>query len=103
MAFTEDFSQFFDLTGHAVEAEVKTAAGARVGTITVILDTPIEPVALFEADVEASQPSALAKTSDVVALAIRHKFTLTVGGTIYTIVAREDDGTGVSTLKLRKS
>ncbi|MDQ1610334.1 MAG: hypothetical protein QOG00_265 [Pyrinomonadaceae bacterium] len=97
--FVEDLSGFFDLAGHAVEAVIKNVAGEEVRTIPVIFETPLQAMTVFDSDVELEQPTALCRTSHLTG--VRHKFTLTIGAEVYTIVGMPNDGTGVTTLQLK--
>jgi hypothetical protein len=100
VAFTEELSQFFDTDEHAVAAVVRNKAGATVRTINVILETPQQNVAIFDAEVEAGVPLAHCATADLAGVA--HGYTLTIGADVYVIVTHTSDGTGVSTVNLRK-
>lgn len=102
MAFTEDLSPLFDTTfGHAVPGTIKTAAGATVRTANVIWTNTLQGLAIFDQEIEASQPSLVIQTADLAGVVL-NQHTITVDGTQYRIIDRKDDGTGVSTLKVRK-
>jgi len=100
MAFAEDLSPFFDTDDFAVAAIIKTAAGATVRTINVILTSSLAALNVLDGSVEAGQPSVLCQTADLTGVVVNeHK--LTIDRTTYRITKREDDGTGVSTLQIR--
>jgi len=101
MAFNENLSLFFDTTnGFAGEATIKTAGGVDVRTIKVILETPIEELKLFDAEVSADAPSFVCQTSDLAGVTTEHK--ILVAGTTYRIVKPpKPDGTGISTVSIR--
>jgi hypothetical protein len=100
MAFTEDLSPFFDTDDFAVSAVIKTAAGATVRTINVILTSALAALQLLGAEALTSEPSVLCKTSDLSGVVV-NDYKLTVGAVTYRITDRKDDGTGVSTLQIR--
>lgn len=102
MAFEENLSQFFDTGGFAVQAVVKTSGGAAVRTANVIVETPTaEQALLSEGRVSTTTPRAVGRTADLGD--VRKGYTLTVGAAVYEVTGPpEDDGTGVSTLNLRK-
>jgi len=102
MAFIENISLFFDTTyGHAVTGTIKTSAGATVRTAPVIWTNALQPLQLFDAQIEAAQPSLLIQTADLAGVVVG-SHTITVGAVTYRIVERVDGGTGTSTLKVRK-
>ena len=102
MAFAEDLAQFFDPDGFAVEALIERADGADVRTANVIVETPTaEQVFFSEGRVSTTTPRAVGRTADLGD--VRRGYTLTVGATVYEVTGPpEDDGTGVSTVPLRK-
>jgi hypothetical protein len=85
--FTEDLDVFFNQAGHAVAA-VYDAAGANT-SISVIFDEPH----LEQVGIGGTNPVAQAKASDIPATGAIGK-TLTIGGTVFVIRARQpvDDG-----------
>lgn len=112
MAFAENLGQFFDTGGFAEEATLEppdggsgvTAVdeGSMGGQLKVILETPMQSMQIFDLQVEGGLPLVYCQTSDLIALGAQRTWLLTVLGVTYAIVKREDDGTGVSTLHLRK-
>ncbi|HEV2706247.1 MAG TPA: hypothetical protein VGV59_10010 [Pyrinomonadaceae bacterium] len=98
--FSENLTQFFDLDEFAVEATIKTAAGATVRTVNVIFNTPQQAVEVLDAGVEAGVPFVECRTSDLDG--VTHKHTMTISSVVYRVVKIDDDGTGVSTVQLRK-
>lgn len=101
MAFEEDLTPFFDLNGFAVAAVVKDAGGAAIRNANVVLETPTREAELHGADVMLPTPFAVIRTAD--ARDIRRGCTLTIGAAVYAVTEPpEDDGTGLTTLRLRK-
>lgn len=103
MDFAADLQVFFDTGDFAVAAGVIEPNGSSaVATIEVILGTPLQDVAIFESAVEAGLPAAACRTDDLPG-GFGHNWKLeTEDGAQYVVVGREDDGTGVTTLSLRK-
>jgi hypothetical protein len=100
VAFTEDLSQFFEEDDFAVQSVIKTAAGETVRTISVIFNTPTQEVAVFDTGVESNLPLVQCLTSDLDGVTKSH--TMAINAVDYRISDREDDGTGISTVQLRK-
>lgn len=90
--FTEDLSPFFDVAGGF--AQTATVGGS---SFPVIFDNAYQ--AGMNALVETTGPICQAKTSDVASVV--QGSTITIGGTAYTVVSVQPDGTGVTTLALR--
>lgn len=86
MAFTEDFTPFFE--DFAVNAALGSA------TFDVIFDR----AHLESLGISATQPVALAKTTDV--SSATRGTSITINGTAYTVMDNQPDGTGMSTLLL---
>jgi len=103
MAFTEDLDVFFDTDDFAVEATIKTSAGVTVRTINVILTSTLAGLEVLGGEVLAGQPALRCKTADLdlAPTVVLNQHKLTIGSTTYRIVDRADDGTGVSTLRIR--
>jgi hypothetical protein len=97
--FTEDLAQFFDQDDFAVAAIIKSGATV-IRTISVIFNTPTQEVAVFDTAVEGNLPFVQCRTSDLAGVTKSH--TMTVSNVVYRIGEREDDGTGLSTVQLRK-
>ncbi len=88
MAFTENYADFF--ADFAVNATMGSA------TFPVIFDRAhIESLGI-----SATQPVAVAKTSDVSSASRGTSITIPVGGTAYKVLDNQPDGTGMSTLIL---
>lgn len=101
MAFAEELEQFFDTGDFAVAVTIKRADGTTLRTANVIIDTPTREEQMFDGRVTAGTPSATGRTADLGD--VRREWTLTAGSTVYEVTAPPaDDGTGVSTVKLRK-
>jgi hypothetical protein len=101
VAFTEDLSQFFEEDDFAVAVAIKIAAGASVRTISGIFNTPSQEVEIFDTNFEGNLPSVLCRSSDLAGITNAH--TMTISAVVYRITKIEPDGTGVSTVHLRKS
>lgn len=99
--FAEDLTQFFDPRDFAVEAVIKDAGGAALRTANVVIETPTREAELHGADVMLPTPYAVIRTAD--AGDVRRGCTLTIGAAVYAVTEPpEDDGTGLTTLRLRK-
>jgi hypothetical protein len=94
MAFTEDLTQFFDLDDFAVEAEWSEAPGEPVNVI-------FDKAFIENLGIAGNSPVALGKESDFPDVAEGQ--TLTISGTVYTIITSQPDGTGVTTLIMEKA
>ncbi|HWT00199.1 MAG TPA: hypothetical protein VN256_08125 [Pyrinomonadaceae bacterium] len=99
MPFTEDLSQFFEQDEFAVAAVIKNGPTV-IRSISVIFNTPTQEAAIFDAGAEVNVPFMQCQTSDLTGVTKSH--TVTINGVAYRIGEREDDGTGVSTVQLRK-
>lgn len=86
MAFTEDFTPFFE------DFAVSATLGA--STFSVIFDR----AHLESLGISATQPLLVAKTSDV--SSANKGTSITVNGTAYTVMDNQPDGTGMTTLLL---
>jgi len=99
--FTEDLSQFFDTTnGFAVDGTIKTSAGTTVRTVKAIFENPLSELSVLDANVEALMPMIRIQTSDMAG--VDHTCTITINGIVHRIVKHLDDGTGISTVWIRK-
>lgn len=96
----EDLSIFFNPDEHATPALLKTPAGVALRTINVILALPVGEVAVGAGEVTHLQPSFQAPTADLAG--VRANYIAEVAGVTYYVVRRENDGTGLSTVWLRK-
>ena len=91
MAFTEDFTAFFDTSsGFAVDA---TTAG---GTVQVIFRNEYDD----SLDISTTAPTAEISDSQVVSSGLAYQSSIIIGGDTYYIRDIVPDGTGVSTLIL---
>jgi alcohol dehydrogenase class IV len=97
--FTEDLAQFFDQSEFAVAVVIKNGA-TTIRTISGIFNTPEQDVAIFDANVEANLPFVQCMTSALAG--VTHAHTMTIDSTVYRISNIASDGTGVSTVQLRK-
>lgn len=96
----EDLSVFFDPDEHAVEADIKTPQGALVTTVNIILSLPVGEVAVGQGEVAHLQPSFQAPTAELAG--VRKEYVVETGGDTYRVVRRENDGTGLTTVWMRK-
>ena len=97
----DDLDHFFNPDEHAVAATVKKSDGTPVGTFNVILVTPVQDMALVASgSVSQLQPSIQGRTEDLGG--VEKEYIVEAGGATYRAVKRANDGTGVSTVWLRK-
>jgi hypothetical protein len=96
----EDLSLFFNTDEHAVEAVIKTSAGTLVATVNVILSLPVGEVAVGAGEVAHLQPTFQAPTAQLAG--VKKDYIVETGGSTYRVVRRENDGTGLSTVWMRK-
>ena len=85
MAFTEDFTPFFE----------DFAVNATLGAATKVI---FDRAHLESLGISATQPLLVAKTSDV--SSANKGTSITINGTAYTVMDNQPDGTGMSTLLL---
>lgn len=101
----EDLTIFFNRAEHAVRAVFSTPQGALVGEASVILSTPVQDMQLI-ADYQTKQlqPSIQCRTADVEGVRRNYKVEIDgpLGVTTYHVTGRDDDGTGLSIVWLRK-
>ena len=97
MAFEEDLSLFLSDEEFAVVATATTRFAERV-QFQVIFDNGY--AAFISGMAEATQPSCLARTVDVADL--EHGCAIDIGTDLWKVVGTEPDGTGMTTLRLRK-
>lgn len=101
MAFDEDLDEFFDPDEFAEVATIKTPQGATLRTANVILETPLDALSLYpDAAVEQLQPRVHCRTSALAGIVRDSIFE--IGGAVYRVVTRTDDGHGLSILTMRK-
>ena len=75
-----------------------TVTKADTSTFTAIFDNDFLAVDLDESEVESTEPTLLARTSDVSGLA--HGDSLTISSTSYTVRGIQPDGTGMTQIML---
>lgn len=100
MGLDEDLTPFFNLDEHATEAIIKTPAGVLVRTVKVILSLPVGEVAVGDGEVAHLQPTFQAPTAQLTG--VNKDYIVEAGGFAYRVVRRENDGTGLSTVWMRK-
>lgn len=93
MTFAEALTPFFDVAGgFAVNATIGAA------TVPVIFDNAAsDPFGI----VAGTQPTALAASADVSAVAVGN--TVTINAVAYTVAEIQPDGTGMTRLRLSES
>lgn len=97
MAFAEDHTAFMDLGGFAVQASATTRHG-EVVQFAVIFDNGYG--APFGGLADATQPTALARSVDVADLV--QGCAVCVSGEDWAVADMQPDGTGMTTLTLRR-
>lgn len=100
MAFAEQFDPFFDDITHGFAVVVSFSA-ANVGNVNAIWDDGYLEVPIGDAGVESVQPMIHCRTADVAN--VSESSAMSYGGTNYTVKNIQPDGTGTSTLHLRKA
>lgn len=101
----DDLTPFFDTDAFALRAEFKTPQGALVSETKVILSIPVGEVAVGAGEVTHLQPSLQCPTAEIVGVKKGHTVTVhnaDATATNYTVVRRENDGAGLSTVWLTK-
>lgn len=92
--FVEDLSVFLDAaSGFAVNATIGSA------TVPVIFDNVGQPA--LAGFVETAGPQCIAKSQDVAS--VTQGSAITINAVAYTVTGVEPDGTGLTTLQLRKA
>lgn len=95
MPFTEDLAPFLSTSDFAVTA---TVGGV---SVSVIFDRAhVEAMGGFGGGIDATQPTALLKTSDVTAQSIARNTAIVIDGTTYYVQSLQPDGTGMTLLVL---
>lgn len=94
MAFVEHIAGFFSTSDFGVPA-TWTHGGTPVATTVIFDSSYFDPLGQFE----GAQPMAWAPTADMATVA--QGDTLAIGGTTYTVVEVQPDGTGVTAVRLR--
>jgi hypothetical protein len=97
MAFDEDLSLFFDVSGGFAVAAVITM-GSSTRSIPGIFNDPTQSVEIYDTAVEAGNPFLTAQTSDLAGVKRGH--TATMNAVVYKIERVHHDGTGLSTVYL---
>jgi len=90
MAFSEDLTEFLDVSG----GFAVTATFGVIGAVTGIFDRAY----LESSGIAGYRPVFLCRASDVASAAIGE--TVTIDSTAYTLAERQPDGTGMTTLVL---
>lgn len=97
----EDLSIFFNTDEHAVAATFKTDGGALVREANVIFSLPVQEMQVGAGQgVGQLQPSLQCPTAD--AEGVKKNYVVEVSGGTFRVVRKESDGTGISTVWLRK-
>jgi hypothetical protein len=103
----DDLTPFFDTDAFALRAEFTAPQGGLVRETKVILSVPVGEVALGAGEVTHLQPSLQCPTADIEG--VKKGYTVTIHNTDtnytttnYTVVRRENDGAGLSTVWLTK-
>ncbi|HEX8773259.1 MAG TPA: hypothetical protein VF735_06600 [Pyrinomonadaceae bacterium] len=100
MAFAEDLTQFFDTEEFAVVAALKQSNGTVIRNANVIFNDPNQDAQMFAETVEADAPFIIARSVDVSDMKDGYK--VTIGATTYRVIGTpHQDGTGISTVKLK--
>ena len=97
MPFTEDLAAFFDVAGGFASSALYDGTT----TITGIFDDAHELAALGMAMQAAAGPQFLCRAADVAADPVGKS--LVVNGITYSIAEHQPDGTGMTTLILKRS
>jgi hypothetical protein len=98
MAFEEDLTLFLQESEFSVAATATTRFG-ELAQFQVIFDDAGESA--LGGFIEATQPTALARTEDVVDLV--HGCSVAVGGVDYLLTGTQPDGTGMTRLTLERA
>ena len=92
-------------TGGMIDAMGMTATytpqGGDATEITILFDNEYQEIDLVSGEVSSASPAAHAKTSDV--SGAKQGDALTVSSVNYTVTVVKPDGTGLTTLVLRKA
>lgn len=95
----EDLSQFFNEDDFAVEAII-TLSNNSQKTVNVIFSAQTMDVAVYDTEIVADTPNFLAASADIAEL--KDGSPVTIGGKNYKVKKVTDDGTGLSTVYLKK-
>jgi hypothetical protein len=102
----EDLTPFFNTDEHAVEATMQTPQGVLVATANVIFSTPVGELQVGAGEVAHLQPTFQAPTAELTG--VKKDYIVRIWNEAesveetYRVVRRENDGTGLSTVWLRK-
>ena len=96
----EELTLFFNPDEHAVTATISTPAGVLVREVNVIFSKPVGEIQVGTAEVTSLQPSFQAPTAEL--QGVKANYIVTIEGETFRVVRRENDGTGLSTVWLRK-
>lgn len=100
MAFTEDFSVFFDTDGFASEFTYYPNVGAEI-TVNGIFDQAFYEVSGGEVGIAGNQPRIVCETAKIPSPVYGEK--VKIDGNVFTIVGIQPDGTGTTTLILEEA
>jgi hypothetical protein len=95
MPFTEDFNVFFNTE--------EFASTATIGGVDIAVIFDAQGVVGLNGFVQSVGPQIRAKTADVAARGIVNGTSITINAVVYYVTAIDPDGTGVTTLQLRKT
>jgi hypothetical protein len=84
----------------AVAASIKSG-NTEIRAARVIFDNSLGPLAVFDQEVEAGSQKVRIQTTDLASVVLG-THTMVISSVIYRITKRNDDGTGVSTVWLKK-
>ena len=96
----ENLDAFLGLHDFGVQARLQFASGV-TRTVAVIFDEAFLDTTIGEYALEATQPRALGKETDLAEL--RRGDRVLIGGTVYDVTAGpQEDGTGMATVPLQR-
>lgn len=101
--FDEDLTEFFDPAEFGTSVSIRRPDNTELRTAVVIIEEPSEDEQFYgQGRVTASVPKATGRTADLAGVA--RDFKLVTDAAAYVVVEPpKGDGTGVSTVKLRKA
>ena len=99
MALAEDLSQFFEIDDFAVEAVI-TLSNNTQKTVKVIFDKIPTTSILEDTAIVSDGPKFIAATADL--NGVKEHNQALIGGKTYKVAEVSDDGTGISTVYLKK-
>jgi hypothetical protein len=101
----EDLTIFFNADEHAVEATITTPSGVLVTTVNVIFSSPVGEMQVGPGEVAHLQPTFQAPTAEL--MGVKKDYRAVIYNAegypeTFSVVRRENDGTGLTTVWLRK-